>query len=174
MNLNQYLSEEFKGYAKSDVVREPVAYYVNPTPSEMLEVSREDHEVSSISSTMRVRRKNNIRFILDLNKRKLIIFSAMCLHYEVGVEMGYPSEYFKRDTDVNNIFNGEATYNEIERKLDFLYSDTLYNKSADFVKNMSKFDWSFGDKYFTKPVKKILASIKPNGKIYKLDKKTVA
>lgn len=171
MNLNQYLSEEFKGYIRSSSTKEPVSYYVNPTPSEMIEVAQEEHDFNMYSLEGRARRNGTIRFIADLGKKKLYIFSASCLHYEMGAELNYPKQCFTREGDApNSIFSGEASFNKEERKLDFLYSDTLSFRNPEFISGMAKLDWSFADKYFTKPVKKIIAGIKKTDKIYKVSK----
>lgn len=168
MNLKEYITEEFAGYAKVSTIKEPVPYYKNPTFSELMEIAKfnTDTDAMGYNRITRVRRAGNVRFILDYSKKVMYAFSAAALHYEIGADLGYTNG-FNRDSTVMNIFYGEAKLNHEERKLDFVYSDSLSFKDPKFLERMSKQDWTFGDKWFTMPVKKILASIKQTNKVYK-------
>jgi hypothetical protein len=150
------LKEEFLEWIRPPRMKHSVPVYKNPTSKEMRETLEFNRDVE-YDTDSKYYYENTLRFIVLAGRKEVYIFPSTVLHYEVGRRIGLGTIGAGNLQNLNPaIFCGHGKYEG--GKIRFTGSDSLWQKDDEFCERASKLDWSFADRFFTQPVKKIINS----------------
>ncbi len=155
MLKREHLKEEFITWTKPPRMKHSVPIYKNPTSKEIREALTFNKD-TEYDGDSKYYYNESIRFIVLAGRKEVYIFPSSVLHYEAGRTLGLGHTIGAANLQNLNpaIFCGHGKYDA--GKIRCTGSDSLYQKDKAFCEDASKLDWTFADKYFTKPVKEII------------------